>query len=241
MKKIIAFLSVLLFPIFIFAKEYEVKDINIKLDIKDNYIVLTRDNLNDNSNLGKLNTSKEYIEKIMNEKNIYLDIIKDDVSYEILIVVPKTKLEVNNMNNFTDLMLNDYKDKIIKQSGAVSSDIYKTKQNYIYVDYYDDDSKYYMINYYTIANANGYNFILQKKSAITEEEKKDFKEIIDSVEITILDEYKNETRETQEKIDNYSKNSFNYMNIVWGALIGGTVGLISYIIGVFIRKKKSSV
>ena len=239
MKKIMAVISIILFPMFVFAKEYEVKDINIKLDIRDDFIVITRDNLENNTDLVRLNISKEYMEKLMDEKNVYLDIIKNDVSYEILVVVPKTELKLYNMDNFTDEMLNDYKDKIVEKNGAGLSGIYKAKHNYIYVDYYDSDSGYYMVNYYTIANARGYNFLLQKKSEITDDEKEDLKEIIDSVSVKIFDEYKNESEEMQKNIDNYNRESFNYMNVVYGVIIGTIVGLISYAIGVNMKKKSS--
>lgn len=240
MKKIITFLSILLFPIIIFAKEYSANDINIKLDIQDDYIVFTRDNLDNNSDLSNLKLTKENMEKLMLSNNIYLDIIKNDISYEILLVVPNTKLEFNNLTNATDEILNDLKDELVKQTGSKVANVYKANHNYIVVDYFDEKTNYYIVNYYTVVNAKGYNFQLQKKSEITDTEKQELKKIVDSVNIKILDEYKEESSETQEKIDNYSKKGFDYKNIIYGAIIGAIAGLISYAVSIFIKKKKSS-
>jgi len=241
MKKIVIFMMILLFPVFTLATEYEVSDINIKIDVKSNYIVFTRDNLNNNPDLVKLNIPKEYMDELMKNNKIYYDIIKNDVSYEILVIVPDNKLKWNNLINANDELLNDIKDEFAKQTGAKVSSIYKTKYNFIVVDYYDENSKYYIVNYYTVVNARGYNFQLQKKTEITEEERLDLKEIVDSVEIDVLDEFKNETEEIQKGIDNYGKKNIDYKKYIYGAIIGASAGLISYIVGAFINKKKSSV
>lgn len=219
----------------IFAKEYEVEDINIKLDIKDDFIVLTRDNLENNEDLNNLNITKDTMQTMMTINNIYLDIIKKDISYEILVVVPKTVLGFNNLSNANDELLNSLKDELVKKTGAEISSVYKSNHNYILVDYFDDKTGYYIVNYYTVVNANGYNFQLQKKSVITESDKQELKEIVDSVSIKVLDEYKN------EKTDTVGKNKkFDYKTIIYGAIIGAVAGLISYIIGTVIKKKKSS-
>lgn len=243
MKKLIMLLFIVLFPIMMYAKEYEAPEINLKLDAGDSFMVLTRNNLENNQDLAKLNITKEYMEELMNTNKIYYDIIKNDLSYEILVVVPDTKLKVYNFSNVTDEVLNDMKGELVKKTGATVSDIYKANHNYVIVDYYDSKTGYYIVNYYTVVNASGFNIQLQKKSEITEEEKRELKEIVDSVEIKVLDEYKEESKDIQDKIDNYGKekNGFDYMRIVYGAIIGAVAGLISYSVNYFIRKKKSSV
>ena len=243
MKKFIIVLFIALFPIMTFAKEYEVKDINIKLDVDEDYIVLTRDNLEKNSDLAKLNLSEATMKELMEKNNIYFDIIKSDITHEILVIVPDNKLkDWNNFSNANDELLNDIKALYAKQVGATESNIYKTKHNYIVISYFDAKTEYYIVNYYTVVNARGYNIQLQKKSEITQEEKDNLKKIVDSLEIEVLDEYKNESKETQDKIDNYGKknNGFNYKTIIYGAIIGALSGLVSYLIGLYMKKKKSS-
>lgn len=241
MKKLLLLLVILFIPLFIYAKEYKVDDINITLDAKDDLIVLTKDNLENNPDLAKLNLTKDYMESLMEANNIYYDIIKIDMSYEVLVVTPKTRLQFNNLSNATDEILEDIKKELVKKTGAEVSSIYKGHHNFIVVDYFDSKTNLYILNYYTVVNARGYNFQLQKKYEITDSEREELKDLIDTVNIDVLEEYKNESAETQKNIDNYNKKGFNYWNIVYGALIGAGAGLISYLIGLFIKKKKSSV
>ena len=239
MKKLLFLIIMLFTPIFVLAKEYEVSDINLKLETKDDMIILTRDNLEKNDDMAKLNITKDYMENLMNTNNIYMDIIKNDLSYEVLIVAPETRLKINNLSNATDEMLNDLKDELVKKTGSEISRVYKSNHNYIVVEYFDSKTGLNILNYYTVVNARGYNFQLQKKETVTDTEKEELKTLIDSVKINILEEYKNESENIQKEIDKGNK-GFDIMNIVYGALIGAGAGLISYLVSTFIKKKKSS-
>ena len=224
MKRIMVFWLVLLLPIFVLAKEYNISDINIKLDVNEDYIVLTRDNLNNNPDLEKLNVTEEYMKTVMENNNIYLDIIKNDLSYEILVVVPKTTPLFNNLSEATDEELSTLKNTIIKETGDNMPIVYKNDYSYITVNYHDSNG-YYNMNYYTVFNSRGYNIQLQKKTAITDSDKSDLNEIVDS--ITFIKESDN-------------KEPFNYKIIILGVVLGLIAGIITYIIGTKIIKKKSS-
>lgn len=224
MKRIMVFWLVLLLPIFVLAKEYTISDINIKLDVNEDYIVLTRDNLNNNPDLIKLNVTEEYMKTVMENNNIYLDIIKNDLSYEILVVVPKTTPLFNNLSEATDEELSTLKNIIIKETGDNMPIVYKNDYSYITVNYHDSNG-YYNMNYYTVFNSRGYNIQLQKKTAITDSDKSDLNEIVDS--ITFIKESDN-------------KEPFNYKIIILGVVLGLIAGIITYIIGTKIIKKKSS-
>lgn len=224
MKRIMVFWLVLLLPVFVLAKEYNISDINIKLDVNEDYIVLTRDNLKNNQDLGKLNVTEEYMKTVMENNNIYLDIIKNDLSYEILIVVPKTTPLFNNLSEATDEELSTLKKTIVKETGDNMPIVYKNDYSYITVNYHDNNG-YYNMNYYTVFNSRGYNIQLQKKSAITDADKADLNEIVDS--ITFIEESNN-------------NGPYNYKIIICGVLLGLIAGIITYIIGIKIIKKKSS-
>ena len=230
MKKLMAFLFITLFPIFIFAKELEITDLNIKLEVNDNYITLTRDNLIDNRDLDKLGITTENMEQLMINNNIYFDIIKSDISYEIIVVVPKTNVSIKNLTNEDDLFLDNLRKELVKQTDAEISNIYKNNYNFVMVDYYDKDTGYYIVNYYTVVNSRGYNFQLQKKSKITDSDKNELKEIIDSVKFKVIEEKKEEIKEEKEE--------FNYMNLVYGAILGLMAGVITYYIGITIKRLK---
>lgn len=241
MKKIIIFLAIIILPSIVFAKEFEAKEINLKVDVRDDFYVLTRDNLKNNVDLAKLSIPESYMEETMKKNNIYMDVLKKDVSYEILVVVPDKTLAFNNLGNATDSMLEELRSELVKKTGSTVSRVYKSNHNYIIVDYYDKNTDYYIVNYYTVVNARGYNFQLQKKTEISDDERNDIKEFVDTVKIDVLEEYKNESPEVQKSIDNSNKKGIDFKNVVIGAIIGAVVGLISYLTSLVIKKKKSSV
>ena len=243
MKKLMLFITILAFPIIIFAKEVEIKDIGLKVNVDDNFMIFTRDDLDNNANLDKLGITKEYLEKSMNTNGIYLDMVDGDKKYEVLVVIPDIALIVDDISSATDDMLDSLKTEIVKKTGAKISSIYKAKHNFIFVDYYDENTKYYIVNYYTVENSKGYNFQLQKRTEITDSEKALLKKIVDSVSIEDLNkENESNKQETSNgtKANTNSKKSFDYKNIIIGAIIGAVVGLFSYLIGLLFKKKKSS-
>lgn len=229
MKRIMVFWLVLLLPFMVLASDYESKDINIKFNVNDDYIVLTRDNLENNPNLETINVNKDDMKNIMEKNNIYFDIVKKDISYEILVVVPKTTTQFSNLDNATPRELENIKNTIIKATGDKVPTVYKNNYSFIVVKYKDANG-YNNINYYTVVNSRGYNIQLQKKTAITEDDEKALKEIIDSIEF----EKKEEPNE-EIKDDSNNKQSFDYKIIIYGLIIGVIAGLITYY---FLTKKK---
>jgi hypothetical protein len=227
MKRIMVFWLVFLLPIIVFAKEYEMKDIDIKLNVDDDFIVLTRYNLDYNTDLDKVGVTKDYLENVMENNNIYFDIIKPDLSYEILVVVPKTTPLYKDLREATEEELKVLKETIVKQTGDSLPIVYKNDYAFIVVDYKDKNG-YNIINYYTVINSRGYNIQLQKKDKITEEDKEDLSDIIDSIVF-------NENKENEN-----NKKPFDYKIILYGAIIGLMAGIITYVIGSKIIMKKSS-
>ena len=207
MKRIMVFWLVLFLPIFVFAKEYEDVDINMKLDLNDDYIVLTRHNLKNNPSFGLLNVTEEYMDKVMETNNIYFDIIKSDLSYEILVVVPKTKPQYKDLREASEDELKELKNVILKDTGDKMPIIYKNEYPFVVVNYKDKDN-YNIINYYTVIDSRGYNIQLQKLGTITEKEELELMNVVDGIEFIEKKEIKEETKEP-----------FNYMIILYGAII----------------------
>ena len=230
MKKIIILLLVIFFPIMALAKEYIASDINTKINISDEYIVLTRDNLDEDS-LNKLNVSKEYLEEVMYNDNIYYIIAKENISNEIIVVVPENKLPFKNLKEVDSKTLSTIEAEFITQTGSDILYDYQNNYYFIFVEYYDEISGYHVINFYTVVNYRGYNFQLQKKTEITETDKQELKKVVDSVTI-------NEYKEVVKEPDNTQK--FNKKNIIYAVIIGVFFGIITYFIDVNRRKKKSS-
>ena len=230
MKRIMVFWLVLLLPIFTFAKEYEDKDINMKIEIDEEYIVLTRNNLDNNPGLEKLNLSKDYIFNLMMTNNIYFDIVKSDLSYEILVVVPKTKAMFDDIRTINDEELSLLKTIIVNETKDTVPTVYKNNYPFIVVDYKDEKNGYNLINYYTLINSHGYNIQLQKKTNITKDDEYDLMEIVDGIEFN----------EVEKKEEEVTKKPFDYKIIIYGVIIGLIAGIITYVIGtkVIMKKKK---
>lgn len=231
MKRILVLALVLLFPFFVIAKEYESKDINLNLNVKDDLIVLTRDNLDNNPNLEKLKLTKENMQEIMSTNDIYFDILKEDMSYEIIVVVPDTTVEIDNLSKVSDQELEDLKLKLAEEAGVDTANIYKNDYSFIVVEY-QDEADYHVINYYTIVNSSGYNIQIQKKSHLSEEDKKDLKEIVDGIKFKI--------GENSNKSKDRFKKPFDYRILIYGVILGSIAGVITYCIGLKIKSRKSS-
>lgn len=229
MKKILLLLIIALFPIFVLAREYEAEDINLTLDINDQYVVLTRDNLSNNDNLNKLNVSREYIESVMSNSDVYMVIIKNNVSYEILVVVPETVQSFSDFDHIDDETYEELRNEFVKKTGVEVYNARSDRHGFIVADYYDKETGYYMINYHTVANYRGYNIQLQKKSEITDEEKQELKELVYSIKI----------KNTEDNESN-DKKSFNYDNLIYGIIIGSIAGIITYYVDIYRRKRKAS-
>ncbi len=235
MKKIIMFLLILLGPFMALAKEYEVSSIKTKLDISDEYIVLTRENLKDNGNLSELGISKEYIESVMEDSDLYYVITKKDVPFELFIAVPEKQLEFDNLKDVNNEKLNNIKEDIVKKTKSQVLNVYDNKYKFIMVDYFDKETNYYIVNYYTVVNSRGYNFQFQKKIEITDIEKIELKKIIDSVDI----ETDNNSKDNTPSKDSKAPSDFNYNNIIYAIILGSIAGIVSYIIIVNRDKKKA--
>ena len=238
MKKLMAFIIVALFPFFVFASEYSDQYTRIKLEANDDFIVLTRDNLKNNSNLTKLGITEEGMLDILVKSGIYFDIVKNDLSYEIVVVMPDVLLPVNNITGISDELLGTFKEEAAKKVGANISSVYKNKYDFIVVDYFDKDMGYYIVNYYTVVNSRGYNIQIQKKSEINEEERNVLKSIVDSVEFLDFDGNTNDVSPVNNETLN-TKKPFDYKIIIYGAIIGAMAGLISYYASILLKKKRA--
>ncbi len=238
MKKI--FFLICLLPIFVFAKEYTINDINLKLDVNDNWIVFTRDNLDNNDDLITFNLDKESLLSLYQKQMIYFDGIPEDTSYEFLVIVPNNSLEVNNLSHYPDGLVMETSKELAKKVNTDNYKTYMARHKYAVVNYFDKATNMYIVNYYTVMNAKGYNFQLQKQTKITNEEIKNLENIIDSIEIKELIGFEKENETIQKEINNYGKSSFNFKNVLIYALIGAITGGVSALVSKLIKKKSSN-
>lgn len=225
MKRIMVFWLVLLLPILVIAKDYSSTDINMKFSVNDDYIVLSRDNLNNNEYLDKLNTTKDYIEDIMIENDIYFIITKIDTPFEIIVVVPEKEVSFINLSMASSAELDAIKKTIIKETGDKVPTVYKNDYSFIVADY--NDGEYYNMNYYTVINSRGYNIQLQKKDQITKDDENNLKEIVDTIKIKEINNNSNSNKKT-----------FNYTTIIYAVILGIMAGVMTYCISMDIKMKR---
>ena len=210
MKKILCILIgfMLFIPISIYGKTVDLSEVNLSIDFNDDWYVFTRYNLDNNKELGT-----DFILRI------------------------KPVEDMNNLSNYPDNIVKEVAKEISK---LVSSEDYKVYNNgktkYAIVRYYDETSKYNVLAYYTVVNAQGYTFQMQKQGEFSESEESIMKSIMDSAKYNILDKYKNETEDVQKELDKDTKKDLRFKNILIYAAVGALIGVISILIS---NKKKN--
>ena len=228
MNKKILLLSILFFiPILkTNAQTLELSDINIKLDLDDDFITFTRNNLSDNPNLSKFQLTEQSIKSKFIDNDIYVDAILNN-KLEFILQVTKADLEnINNLSycNKNELkeILNDYKDVTTIKSAS----IYENKYKFISTNQFSNN--YHVLSYYTIVNGNSYKFWIQSREEFTQNEKKYLSNAINSVIFTENEEKKNCLLETNSNINKY----------LFSCIKGAIIGIVSYIMIIFLKKTK---
>lgn len=232
MKKILLFVLSFLFLVpLASAKTVDLNDIDLKLDFKDDWYVFTRYNLDNNSDLEELNVTKEYMQNFFEQNLAYIDAVPSNFDYELVLRIGNEKNEINNLTNYDDEFVKEVAKELGNQTNSDKYDIYNNgTYKFATVEYYDSETKLNIVAYYTVVNNKGYTFQIQKEEAITDNDKAEFKEVINTIKFNINEEDSNKEKEEIKK-DN---SSFNWKNVVIYAAIGAVAGGI----GAAISKKK---
>lgn len=228
MNKKILLLAILFFvPIWkANAQTLELSDINIKLDLDDNFITFTRNNLSDNPNLSKFQLTEQNMKSKFIDNDIYVDAILNN-KLEFILQVTEADLEnINNLSycdkNELKEILNDYKDVTTIKSAS----IYENKYKFISANQFSNN--YHVLSYYTIVNGNSYKFWIQSREEFSQDEKKYLSNAINSVIFTENEEKKNCLLETNSNINKY----------LFSCIKGAIIGIVSYIMIIFLKKIK---
>ncbi len=206
MKKVLLIITLfLLLPTTTLAKTYELKNSEIIISFDDeNWTVATRENVRNSSLVKKYNMNYKDIESLLEKNSAYAYAINNDNVKKILeffVVSPEISF------GYDDNQINEFGEILVEETGADSYTIYENDYKYIKIEYYDFNSKVYLLDYHTIVNSNYYVFKAQKNSEFNEEEKQQIKEIIDNV---IIQKVANETNFKIDWIDAITK-SVSYM------------------------------
>ena len=243
MKKVLCLLIslVLFIPVNIDGKNVDLREINLTIDFNDDWYVFTRYNLDGNKDLETLGVTKDYMENFFNENEAYIDASPKELGTDFILRIKPVE-DMNNLSNYPDDVVKEVAKEISK---LVSSEDYKVYNNgktkYAVVKYYDEASKYNILTYYTVVNAQGYTFQIQKQSDITQTDETNMKTIMDSATFNVLDKYKNESEDVQKELDNVGKKDFNIKNILIYAGVGALIGVISILISNKKKNKKGEI
>lgn len=243
MKKVLCLLIslVLFIPVNIYGKNVDLREINLTIDFNDDWYVFTRYNLDNNKDLETLGVTKDYMENFFNENEAYIDASPKELGTDFILRI-KSVEDMNNLSNYPDDVVKEVAKEISK---LVSSEDYKVYNNgktkYAVVKYYDEASKYNILTYYTVVNAQGYTFQIQKQSDITQTDETNMKTIMDSAIFNVLDKYKNESEDVQKELDKDTKKDLSFKNILIYAGVGALIGVISILLSNKNKNKKGEI
>ncbi len=224
MKKIIwsLIISLLWIPT-IYAKEYTIENYRITINIPDDWTTFTRDNLENNPELKDIKPNE--LKQLMEQQYMYIDAVKEDM--EFVLRIRKNDL-INNLANYSQKDKEELGKELQKKASANN---YKILENngltLIQIEY--KDQGFYLLEFYTIVNQNGFTFTTQKLTQFTDNEKKEIEQLVKSAQIQVQKEF-----EKEKNKESGIKSVITYAII--GGIIGGTIGGIID----FIRKKKKN-
>ena len=243
MKKVLCLLIslVLFIPVNIYGKNVDLREINLTIDFNDDWYVFTRYNLDGNKDLETLGVTKDYMENFFNENEAYIDASPKELGTDFILRIKPVE-DMNNLSNYPDDVVKEVAKEISKLVSSTDYKIYNSgKTKYAVVKYYDEASKYNILTYYTVVNAQGYTFQIQKQSDITQTDETNMKTIMDSATFNVLDKYKNESEDVQKELDKDTKKDLSFKNILIYAGVGALIGVISILLSNKKKNKKGEI
>ena len=226
MKKIVMFmLLMVVLPLNVLATDFKLSgtDMQISFDESEWY-VFTPDNILDNPELEELGISYDYMVDSFRENKASVDAVlfyADSEDY-IEVFVIKTEVEdVINLNNYDKGEIDELGEELATEFDA-TYEFYQNDYSFVKLEY--QDKGFYINEYVTIVNGDGYSILVQKPYAFDSEDELRAKEIVDSIEFAIDESLKEPSRVDWYKIFRY-------------AIIGACAGAL--IVTVFVNMKKN--
>ena len=192
---LIALMCVLLFSISVFAAEtttYHLDDVNISIDIPDDYIVFTRSSSADDPNFAFYGITKDDLDALFEERSIYLNAWDKGVNFEILVTMTDSSFEDFNLVSDTTLSaLNSFISESFESRGAecIKSDVYQHSQAKFLRAYYcqvENDNTVYALQYFTSYDGKAICIALRSTSGeIDASENNILNAIVDSVRFDV--------------------------------------------------------
>lgn len=186
MKKIIYFLLVwLLFPLSVFGKEYEVKELSMKIEIPDSYIVITVDNYIGNPILEELKITEKEISDTFRNEGSYLTAYDMVSGLQFIIYKNDTSGDFRKNNS---IQLREYSDSYAnsaKKEGwkVINNSVDKVNGIPFVVLEYEVEG-HGIVDYVTVIEDKTYTFKIQMEGrSLTEEHKQALITMLESLSL----------------------------------------------------------
>ncbi len=231
MKKLVLLLIILLFPIFVNAKEYKVDDMTIRFDEKS-WTVLEREKLNESQYLKDLEYNSKDIEELkrmMVNRDLDLQAILNSIGVVNIYCKPTDGEQTSNLNYQTEEMINSFIKNIQKQTNtpSVKEEIIN---GYKYLVYEFSSDEGNAINYFTYMNGKGFTIQFLKEDDLNDSDRTIIKEIVKT--ISFKKDWRYSLTPDKKRVrDNIIQRTLT----IGGAIIGGVV---AGIIGKKVREKE---
>lgn len=212
MKKILLSIMILIFPINVFAKTYEIKDAKITID-NNEWDVFYFDEPFDSELLEKYGLDEDSMKKIFVDYNGFLyaiNIDKEDFSLGINSSSREVDMDIVNLDLLAEAFAYTYYDG--------NYEIYENNYKFAKFASYDSENYLYRIGYAILVNSTAYLFDFSKSTKITDEERLEIEKIIDSIEFNDL--YYNKVHDGNTNIQS-DKTKINWSNIIIASVSSG--------------------
>ena len=122
---IILLIMFVILPYGVDAQTLNLNEKDLKMDISDEFTVFTRDNYVGNPNLNKFGLTEEFMKKVFENDEVYIDAINDKELEFLLFIEEDPYLDINNLSNYEDEYLEDLISDYESVENILSASIYK--------------------------------------------------------------------------------------------------------------------
>lgn len=214
-------------PMNTYAATYNISETDMSVSIDDSsWYVFARDNLNNNPELDELGISYDAMYDAFHNNNVYMDALlfyDDGKRTELFIRKNAIDSGMVNLSNYSEKQILELAKSLAEKQGAEEYSIYENQYKFIKSEYIDSNIGYYICEFVTIVNKDGYTLTFQSESQFSDYDYQEIKNIVDSIKFDI-DTTLKEKKDTSFWANVAGK---TYDGAVIGAFVGAIIVLIN--------------
>lgn len=218
-------------PVGAYATAFSVYGTDMTIDVDDSeWYVFTRDNIRDNPELQELGISEEYMENVFEENDAYMDAVlffEDGSFVELFIKMKSVDTGIANLSNYDDDEVTEIAEDLAEEHDIKDYSVYKTRYKFVKLESYDKKYGYYLCEFFTVVNKDGYTLTFQSATPFTDAEYEEIEDMVSSIRFDVDESLK-------------EPNPF-FNSVVTRTLAGAAVGgVVGGGIALFSKKKKKA-